>query len=283
MTTPAKKTASKSLRAREIDTRTPLPQAILDDLHAALEDPKQLRRSYTVLYGLPGTWKTTTAARFGNHNLLFTNESGDNGLSKFPELEAKTKVLRYDPLAGWDALALILRGVNNGQVIVNGGPVDNVILDNLSGMQERFIPRILSEKTFSDRYDPDVPGRTDYGLTYQMMRPMLLEFAACRVNLTVVCNIRFPEQEHRTKYGETTRADLTKAIWQLVNEDATSVVYMHRGDSRTGMDPVGQDGPVMARVIGTKEISAKNRFHVPVKPVITIDELVNIVTSYNNL
>lgn len=223
------------------------------------------RNGVWVLYGDPGSGRTTTAAMLGDNNLLLTCEKGYTALQNTPEIAARTKVYQLSDSNNMNQIRGFVKAINAGQM-----DFDNIILDTATGLYERKVNQSLYDPKHSGyrRDNEGLPSWTDYQWAFQTMRPMILELTQAKCMVTILCHVRYPSPELLSK-GETTRPDLGKAVYQLINEECGII-------GQTFRDP--KTRAFQIRLQGTRDITAKSWMGMP--PVMGQQEFVKYIRDY---
>lgn len=228
MSSPARKTEAQ----RTGKIASPVPRDVLERLAGKIKTRDEMPKGLiTVVYSNPGDGKTKLAAELGKDNLFITTETGHETLKYWPELDAKSRFFRFDPDTGPEDVVNLMLARYKGQL-----KFDNLVLDTFSGMGERMAHKSLrtNDSRLFIRDSPDLPCLQDYGWAFQMLRPILLaaeDLASVGCSVTVNCHVRFPSPQDEKKGDILSRPDLQKGLFQLANEQANVVGYLHRDGS----------------------------------------------------
>jgi phage nucleotide-binding protein len=200
-------------------------------------------KSLITIYGNPGVGKTVLAPQLSTKSVLITNEGGWKVLKyNHPEL---FKIILPVKFEGLNTIAEVIRGIKNDS------SYDQCILDTLSGMVQKKIQENLKNVKLT-RYHDEIPSEQDYLLCQKQWTPLIAALATCGVNVTILSHLRTPNPNKPTA-GETTRPDLPKAIFNLVNEHSQVVAYLRK------------DGRGTKRLVttqGTSSLTAKDQTNI---------------------
>lgn len=223
----------------------PLSASDRQKLIDRITDPSPSKSFKIVLYGVPGTRKTTTAATLGERNLLIMTETGDNVLTKaeHKDLFERTKRVPFTSL----------KGVRGYLEMLEDGTLDysHLIIDNMSGLQDKKLsenmedPGIKNNSKIS-RIHPDLSTLQDYQIVAHQMRPTIVETMDLEKDVTVICHFRPADPDHNEFHA---RPDVTKAIYNLLNEKANVIAYFYKNNQ----------GAVMVRTLGNGQFIAKSQ------------------------
>jgi phage nucleotide-binding protein len=201
-------------------------------------------RSLITIYGNPGSGKTVLASRLGNRSALLTNENGWKVLrNNHPDLYATVTPIKF---TGLNSIAEVVRAIKK-----DAEDYDQLILDTISGMQQAKIQENLKSVKLN-RFHEEIPSEQDYLLSQKQWTPIIAALATCGINVTLLCHLRTPNP-NRPIAGETTRPDLTKAVFNLVNQYSQVVAYLRK------------DGRGTKRLVttqGTGSLTAKDQTNI---------------------
>lgn len=241
----------------------PLSEPQREKLRSRITKPAPGKYFKSIFYGVPSSGKTTTATALGDNNLLVMTETGDSVLTK-PEhrhLYDKTERIPYSTIRGVQGLAEML---DDGTL-----PHDHLIIDNMSGIQDKKLSENHSDVRVQKlaRAHPDLSVLADYQIIAHQMRPMVVDLMDMQKNVTIICHFR-PADPERNEYEA--RPDLTKAIWNLVNEKADVVAYFYKNKS----------GDRFVQTLGDHRFQAKSRI-IP-EANMSLDKFITLMNDYRN-
>lgn len=217
-----------------------------------------------MLFGEPGVGKTTLAAQLSESSLFIMSEWGDHVLKKDSDLYERTKRVPFTSFAA-------ARGYC--ELMADGTlPYTQLVLDNASGIQDKKLSQNMEDKSIKDnpkigRVHPDLSTQQDYQIVAHQMRPMIVDAMDLEKDVTLICHTR-PKDPERGEFK--IRPDLTKAIFNLANEKANMVVYMHKG----------RNGERLVQTNGTDGIIAKSQ--LTSERVMTVDQFIDEVNQWRN-
>lgn len=202
------------------------------------------------IYSNEGIGKTVLAAKLGKSNLFITDDNGILSLQNHPELDAISVAV---PFEGYEAAIEVLDYVDSGEFIhpKTGLPVDNVILDTVSGMCSDELRESIEKRAIKaegGKLADNIPTRPHYLLNEQNFGPLMKKCGRMRnTSVTLLCHLR---QGTKDVPGATTRADLHGAAYKLMAKYSSVVAYMEmEGSTR------------MIRVMPEQMIGAKTRYN----------------------
>lgn len=241
-----------------------LSQSQRDTLKSRITEPSQGRHFKAVFYGVPSTAKTTTATSISDNNLLIMTETGDSVLTK-PEhrhLYERTKRAPFATIAG-------IRGY--AEMIANGElDYSHLIVDNMSGIQDKKLSENHADPRVQKlaRAHPDLSVLQDYQIIAHQMRPMVVDLLDLEKDVTIICHFRPADPEHNEYQA---RPDLTKAIYNLVNEKADVVAFFDKDRS----------GNKFVRTLGNDQFVAKSRI-IPEVAKMPVNEFIDLMNQWRN-
>ncbi len=243
-------------------------QTQLDSIMSAMKSVEDApRNAVWVLYGDPGSGRTALAASLSDKNILLTVEKGFTSLQNTPDLARVTRVVELSDVGAIGQIDAIVTAINAGQI-----ECDNLILDTMTGIYERKVQQSLVHPKHSTyrRDNEGLPSWPDYQWAFQQVRPMLLKLVRAKCMVTVISHIRYPTPELIAK-GETTRPDLGKAVFQLLNEECGIIAKCYR-------NPKTRD--FMVRTQGSSNETCKSWLGMP--PEMAQGEFAKYIRNYRN-
>lgn len=227
-----------------------------------IEPVSDFERSFKlVLYGPPDVGKTVCACELGNKNFMLHSEPGFTVLTK-PEhkhLGDRTEKARFTSLKGMDGYVEL---IEDGSV-----EADTFIVDNMSGVQDKVLA--ANHKTASvqklSRAHPDLSVLGDYQIVTHQMRDPIINLMEMSANMIMICHMR-PADPERGEFQ--IRPDLTRKIFELVNEKADVVAYMHK-------DAKGQR---KIQTVSTDRVIAKSR--ITEEAIMPVSEFISQMNNW---
>jgi hypothetical protein len=224
-----------------------------------------------------GLGKTVLAAKLGESNLFVTDEEGILSLKNHPELDQKSEALLFDGRddapngIGYTRLKLALRACENGQFIGrNGKPVDNVVLDTVSGIVGTEIRRIIEDReiqTDKGKLAENIPTQPTYLLSEQNFAPLMRMIAGMtNCSVTLLAHLRVGD---KSVPGASTRPDMHGAAYKLMAKYVSVMGWLHKGG------PTGRQ----IRVMPGDMVAAKTRLNFG-KSILTDEEFVEQIAKW---
>jgi phage nucleotide-binding protein len=232
-------------------------------LRSRITDPAQGRHFKAVFYGVPSTGKTVTAASLSDSNLLIMTETGDSVLTKPEHLHLKERTKRT-PFTNINSV----RGYAE-MLASDDLPYSHLIIDNMSGVQDKKISENLEDPRTKDikRAHPDLTVLQDYQIIAHQMRPMVVDLMSLEKDVTIICHFRAADPEHNEYQA---RPDLTKAIYNLVNEKADVVAYFYKN----------RKGERFVQTLGNDQFVAKARI-IP-EAIMSLDNFIEQMNKWRS-
>lgn len=205
------------------------------------------------IYGNEGVGKTVLAAKLGESNLFISDDNGILSLQNHPELDAISIAI---PFEGYEAAIEVLDYVEAGEFIhpKTGLPVDNVILDTVSGMCSDELRDSIEKKAIKaegGKLADNIPTRPHYLLNEQNFGPLMKKCGRMRnASVTLLSHLR---QGTKDVPGASTRADLHGAAYKLMAKYSSIVAYVE----------MGSNGPNdrLVQVMPERMVGAKTRLN----------------------
>lgn len=239
-----------------------LTQVQREALLGRITDPAATKHHKTVIYGVPSTGKTVASASISDSNLMVMTETGDSVLTK-PEHRHLLDVTKRAPFS-------TIAGVRGYAELLGDGtlPQSHLIIDNMSGVQDKKLSENLGDPKVQalKRAHPDLTVLQDYQIIAHQMRPMIVDLLELEKDVTIICHFRPADPEHNEFQA---RPDLTKAIWNLVNEKADVVAFFYKDKA----------GNRLVQTLGDDRFAAKARIIPEVKKM-TVDEFVDHMNKW---
>jgi hypothetical protein len=223
------------------------------------------RDGVIVLYGEPGSGRTTLATSLGQKNIIMSCDRGYASLQNFPDLSARTSVVKLKPGQECRVIDAMVQAINAGDI-----ECDNLIIDTMTGLYERKVTESLWKNKFNRDKAPDIASRDDYMWAFSHMRPYLLRWFEVNCALTVICHARYPDPATMVALRESTRPDLGKAVFQLINEECSIM----------GRTYIEENGKHYIQVKGERFVTAKSWINMP--PKMDHEMFIRIVTDFRS-
>lgn len=236
-------------------------------LLSRISRPAQGRHFKILLYGIPGSGKTVLSTELGESNFMIMSETGDSVLTKseHKHLYDKTERVPFVSFKGVRGYAEMLR---DGTL-----PHTHLIIDNASGIQDKKLsenmedPRIKNNDKIG-RIHPDLSTQQDYQILTHQMRPVMVDLMSLENHdVTLICHMR-PADPDRNEFQA--RPDLTKAIYNLVNEKVDVVAYVYKG----------RNGERLVKTDGDNRFVAKSR--ITPETEMTIPQFIAAINAWRN-
>lgn len=255
----------------------PLPDNLLNYFVQRTYTADDISGRAIAIYADQGIGKTVLAASLGTSNLIVTDEpNGILSLRNHPELHAKTTALTFDGNdkgngIGYAKLGMVLRACENGQYIgKNGLPVDNVILDTVSGIVSTEIHRIIEDKdipTEKGKLASNIPTQPTYLLSEQNFLPLMRMVAQMQnCSVTMTSHLRIGD---KSVPGASTRPDMHGAVYKIMAKYCSVMGYLSLGG------PTSRQIQVMPGAI----LAAKTRLNFG-KAVLTDLEFIEAIEKW---
>lgn len=211
-----------------------------EQLRNRITKPSLTKHFKIVLYGAPSTWKTVSATSLSPSNLMIMTETGDSVLTKLEHREQYDNTERL-PFTSINAVQGVVEMMREGSL-----PHTHLILDNMSGVQDKKLSENLSDPKVQklQRAHPDLTVLQDYQIIAHQMRPMVVDLLELDKDVTIICHARPADPEHNEFQA---RPDLTKAIFNLVNEKADVVAYFYKDRAGKGLVQTISDDRFVAK------------------------------------
>lgn len=241
-----------------------LTESQREKLRSRITDPAQGRHFKAVFYGVPSTGKTVTAASLSDSNLLIMTETGDSVLTKPEHLHLKERTKRT-PFTNINSVRGYAEMMSNGEL-----PYSHLILDNMSGAQDKKLSENHADPRVQklSRAHPDLSVLQDYQIIAHQMRPMVVDLLDLEKDVTIICHFRPADPDHNEYQA---RPDLTKAIYNLINEKADVVAFFHKDRS----------GNRFVRTLGNDQFVAKSRI-IPEVDKMKVDDFINLMNKWRS-
>lgn len=245
-----------------------ISDSVKETLLSRITSPSRSTKHHKIiLYGVPSTGKTVAAAAMGIRNFMIMSETGDSVLTKpiHSSLLERTERVQYKSINQIRGYAYLLQ---NGDMLH-----DHLIIDNMSGVQDKKLSENMEDPSIKDnpkigRVHPDLSTQQDYQIVAHQMRPMMVDIMDLENHdVTIICHLR-PADPDRREFQA--RPDLTKAIFNLANEKADVVGYVHKDRS----------GRRLIQTISTDQFIGKSR--ITEESVMPLEDFVNAVNEYHN-
>jgi hypothetical protein len=220
----------------------------------------------TILYGPEGVGKTILASSLSDNNLIVATERSNVSLSNFPDLAAKTRILK---LKTFDRFTKLIAQIYNGDVIC-----DQLIIDTFPALCDMKLSEQLKKVPFNRKH-PDVNSLEDYQLLREHMKGPIKHLAALDISVTFIAHERIPEPEQYSKGDRLTRPNVPFKVHQLVNGYANLTAYMHK---------VKKDGKLVRalRTESSESHVAKSHILMPA-PVVTDETFVSTIRTWKGI
>lgn len=233
-------------------------------LKSRITEPSQGRHFKALFYGAPSTTKTTTATSISDNNLLIMTETGDSVLTKPEHAHLKERTKRA-PFVSLSGISLYAEMMASGEL-----PYSHLIVDNMSGIQDKKLSENHADSRVQklSRAHPDLSVLQDYQILAHQMRPTVVDLLDLEKDVTIVCHFRPADPDHNEYQA---RPDLTKAIYNLVNEKADVVAFFYKDRS----------GNRFVRTLGNDQFVAKARI-IPEVDKMRVDDFIDLMNKWRS-
>jgi hypothetical protein len=237
---------------------------MVDDIQEIEDIPKNL---ITVLYGPEGIGKTILAASLGDNNLFVTTERSQVSLSNFPDLAAKSRILK---LKTFDRFTKLISQLTKGEVVA-----DHVIIDTFPGLCDMKLEEQLRKVDFNRKHK-DVNSLEDYQLLREHMKGPIKHLVNLDgISVTFIAHERIPEPEQYAKGDRLARPNVPFKVFQLLNGYTNLTAYMHRVNSK-------EHGPIRAlQTESTQSHVAKT--HIPMSALISDKKFIEVIRNWKGI
>lgn len=211
---------------------TPLGQPLVDFINKKRLGPdgkKKAGRKITI-YSVPKIGKTILAARLGEHNMFISDEDGYTALMND---SVKPLIGHWDalPFMDWATVKQMLQAGEAGQILCEcGEPVDNWILDTVSGMVMHELKNIISNAGTpqTGKVAPEAPGLPDYMVSRDRLIPVMSQIASMRnASVTMLSHMR-----EAGKVNPRIVPDIHDKAYEVVNKYSSLQAYLFMSDGR---------------------------------------------------
>jgi hypothetical protein len=242
-------------------------------------DADDIKGRKICIYSDQGVGKTVLAAKLGRSNLFVTDEEGILSLKNHPTLHKKSQGILFDgddkgKGVGYGRLQMILRACENEQYIgKNGLPIDNVVLDTVSGIVSTEIRRSIADKdipTEKGKLAENIPTQPTYLLSEQNFAPLMQMVAQMHnCSVTLLSHLRVGTKDGP---GASTRPDLHGAVYKLMAKYVSVMGFLQTGG------PTGRQIQVMPGNLA----AAKTRLNFG-KAILSDDEFVEKIEKWKEV
>ena len=222
----------------------------LDYYMSKVYSSSDIKGRMIAIYGNEGVGKSVLAAQLGKSNLFISDDNGTLSLQNHPELDDISVAI---PFEGYEAAIEVLDYVEAEEFIhpKTGLPVDNVILDTVSGMVSDELRDSIENRAIKaegGKLADNIPTRPHYLLNEQNFGPLMRKCGRMRnSSVTLLSHLR---QGTKDVPGASTRADLHGAAYKLMAKYSSVVAFMDMEGSNR-----------MIRVMPEQMIGAKTRYN----------------------
>ncbi len=204
---------------------TPLDPRLVDYINKQRVGNNVAPGRKILIFSVPKVGKTILAARLGKHNFFITDEDGYTALKND---SVKDLVGHWDavPFMDWPTTRQVLQAVEAGQILCKdcSEPVDNVILDTMSGMIGISLQGIIqtagTPKT--GKVAPEAPGLPDYFISRERLIPVMSQIALMR-NASVTLTMHMREEG---KVRPQIQPDAHKSAYEVINKYISLQAYL---------------------------------------------------------
>jgi AAA domain len=207
---------TSSLDARQLAELERLSQPV-----EAMTEPKLLR---VVLYGDPGSAKTTTALHLvKSKGIHVTTDSAWVVVYKYPEIVPKmTRV----PFEGFSQLRLICQAKAAG--VEPWASYDTLIWDTVSASVDLSLRNLVNAKKFKDQIDPDAESWTHYRLVERKLRETVDSLNKSDFNVIYLAHVRIPGDADKARQQFAVRPSMPEACYKILAQETSMVGLCHR-------------------------------------------------------
>lgn len=224
-----------------------------------------------LIFGAPKLGKTVLAARLGKHNWFVTDEDGYTSLEN-DSMRAFCGHWDGTLFEKWADVRIILQAAEAGQLKCTcGEPVDNVILDTVSGMINHTVQQIIMSGTTpkTGKVSPEAAGLPDYLVSRERLIPVMSQIASMRkVSVTLTMHAR-----EAGKVKTQVVPDAHNSAYEVINKYVSVQAHL----------TMNEEGERMLQVAPTGNgIVAGSRYDFP-KPFVTDDEFVAHIENWKGV
>ncbi|MGS2592211.1 AAA family ATPase [Streptomyces hebeiensis] len=233
-----------------------------DDIQNVDDIPRNL---VTVIYGPEGVGKTILAASLGDNNLIVATERSNVSLSNFPELTAKTRILK---LKRFDRFTKLIAQIFNGEVVC-----DHLIIDTFPALCDMKLSEQLKTVQFNRKH-PDVNSLEDYQLLREHMKAPIKQLVGLDISVTFIAHERIPEPEGYSRGDRLTRPNVPFRVFQLVNGYTNLTAYMHK---------VKKDKEYVRALRTESTESHVAKTHIPMGPIVSDTKFIETIRNWKGI
>lgn len=214
------------------------------------------------LYGPEGCGKTILATSLSDDNLIVATERSNVSLSNFPELKAKTRILR---VRTFDRVTKLLQQLYNGDVVA-----EHVIFDTFPGLTDLKLQEQLKKVDFNRKH-PDVSSIEDYQLLREHMKTPLRQISKLDISFTFISHDKVPDEASYEKGDRLVRPSIPFGVHRLLNGYANLTAYMYKS----------KEGRTLLTESSRTHVA---KTHIPMgSPTVSDEKFISIIRTWKGI